>query len=97
MRQVVFVQGGGVGLDQEASVRAILRAVGAAVEFEVIPAGRAAVESGKEPLGEELFAAIRKTGVALKTKLLQPKGSPTPRPARRMGSSSACSSPRPSP
>ena len=78
MRQVVFVQGGGVGHDQEASVRAILRAVGAEIEFEVIPAGRAAVELGREPLGPELFDAIRRTGVALKTKLLQPKGSPTP-------------------
>ena len=78
MRQVVFVQGGGVGHDQEASVRAILRAVGAEIEFEVIPAGRAAVELGREPLGPELFDAIRRTGVALKTKLLQPKGAPTP-------------------
>ena len=78
MRSVVFVQGGGAGIDQEASVRAILRAVGAAVEFEVIPAGRAAVELGREPLGPELFEAIRRTGVALKTKLLQPMGAPTP-------------------
>ncbi len=74
MRQVVFVQGGGVGHDQEASVRAILSAVGAEIEFRVIPAGRAAVESGGEPLGAELFDAIRATGVALKTKLLQPEG-----------------------
>ncbi len=76
MRKVVFVQGGGVGLDQEASVRAILKAAGAAVEFEVIPAGRAAVDDGREPLSAELFDAIRAAGVALKTKLLQPKGAP---------------------
>ena len=78
MRKVVFVQGGGVGLDQEASVRSILKAVGAEIEFEVIPAGRVAVEAGREPLSAELFDAIRVTGVALKTKLLQPKGTPTP-------------------
>lgn len=78
MRKVVFVQGGGVGLDQETSVRAILNAVGAEIEFEVIPAGRAAVEAGGEPLSAGLFDAIRATGVALKTKLLQPKGAPTP-------------------
>jgi len=78
MRKVVFVQGGGVGLDQEASVRAILNAVGAEIEFEVIPAGRAAVELGQPALGAGLFDAIRTTGVALKTKLLQPKGAPTP-------------------
>ncbi len=78
MHKVVFVQGGGVGHDQEASVRHIFQAVGAAVEFELIPAGRAAVEFGRDPLGPELFDAIRRTGVALKTKLLQPKGAPTP-------------------
>ena len=78
MRQVVFVQGGGVGHDQEASVRQILRAVGADIEFESIPAGRAAVECGREPLEPGLFDAIRRTGVALKTKLLQPEGAPTP-------------------
>ena len=78
MRKVVFVQGGGVGHDQEASVRQILKAVGADIEFEAIPAGRAAVELGREPLSEALFDAIRATGVALKTKLLQPKGAPTP-------------------
>ncbi len=78
MRRVVFVQGGGVGHDQEAAVRRILKAVGAAVELDAIPAGRAAVEFGREPLGAELFAAIRSTGVALKTKLLQPRGAPTP-------------------
>ena len=77
MRKVGFVQGGGVGHDQAASVRQILKAVGADIEFEVIPAGRAAVEFGREPLSEALFDAIRATGVALKTKLLQPKGAPT--------------------
>ena len=61
MHKVVFVQGGGVGHDQEAAVRHILQAVGAAVEFELIPAGRAAVEFGRDPLGPELFDAIRKS------------------------------------
>ena len=69
MRKVVFVQGGGVGLDQEASVRAILNAVGAEIEFEVILAGRAAVEAGCEPLSSDLFDTIRAAGVALKTRL----------------------------
>ena len=78
MRKVVFVQGGGVGVDQEASVRTILAAVGAEVQFEVFPAGRAAIERGMEPLPTELFDAIRAAGFALKTKLFQPKGSVTP-------------------
>lgn len=78
MRKVVFVQGGGVGLDQEASVRQVLRAAGAQVEFDVFPAGRQAIEAGQDPLPGPLFDAIRANGVALKTKLLQPKGAPTP-------------------
>ena len=78
MRTVVLVQGGGVGLDQEAAVRQVLRAAGAQVEFEVFAAGRHATEAGLDPLPASLFDAIRKSGVALKTKLLQPKGAPTP-------------------
>jgi len=78
MRKVVFVQGGGVGIDQEASVRAVLAAVGAEVQFDVFPAGRVAIERGMEPLPTELFDAIRAAGFALKTKLFQPKGSVTP-------------------
>jgi isocitrate dehydrogenase (NAD+) len=78
MRKVVFVQGGGVGLDQEAAVRQILRAVGAEVEFEVHPAGRHALEAGQDALPPSLFDAIKSAGVALKTKLLQPKGAVTP-------------------
>ncbi len=78
MRTVVFVQGGGVGHDQEASVRELLRAAGVKLEFEVHLAGRAASESGQQPVSDSLLAAIRKRGIALKTKLLQPKGAPTP-------------------
>lgn len=76
--KVVFVQGGGVGLDQEAAVRQLLRAAGVDLEFDVHPAGRHAIEAGQDPLPPTLFDAIRSAGVALKTKLLQPKGAPTP-------------------
>lgn len=78
MRKVVFVQGGGIGLDQEAAVRRLLDAAGAGIEFEVHTAGRAAIEQGRDALPAEAFAAIRTCGVALKTKLLQPKGAGTP-------------------
>lgn len=78
MRKVVFVQGGGIGLDQEASVRRILDAAGVPVEFEVHTAGRSALDQGREALPQETFDAVRACGVALKTKLLQPKGAGTP-------------------
>jgi isocitrate dehydrogenase (NAD+) len=78
MHSVVFVQGGGVGWDQEAAVRRILDAAGVAVAFDVVAAGRAALEQGREALPEDVFAAVRTRGVALKTKLLQPKGAGMP-------------------
>ena len=78
MRKVVFVQGGGIGLDQEASVRRILDAVGVAIDFDVHCCGRAALERGHEALPPATFEAIRACGLALKTKLLQPRGAGTP-------------------
>ncbi len=78
MPTVTFVQGGGVGLDQEAAVRQVLRTVGVPLDFDLQPAGRYALEIGKPALPEELFTSIRKHGIALKTKLLPPVGAPTP-------------------
>ncbi|HEY2908677.1 MAG TPA: isocitrate/isopropylmalate family dehydrogenase [Gemmataceae bacterium] len=77
MRKVVFVQGGGVGLDREAAVRKLVAAAGAKIELEPHAAGRAAIEQGRPALPTEMFEAIRKHGVALKTKLLPPKGAVT--------------------
>jgi isocitrate dehydrogenase (NAD+) len=72
--KVVFIQGGGVGFDQEAAVRRIVAAAGVEVEWQVFDAGQAAVERNRQPLSPALFDAVRKTGVALKTKLLHPVG-----------------------
>lgn len=70
MRRVVFVQGGGIGFDQEQSVRRILSSAGLQIDWQVFPAGWAAVSQGLPVLPDELVKAIRQTGVALKTKLL---------------------------
>ncbi len=78
MRKVVFVQGGGLGQDQELAVRRLFEAAKVPVEFEVHTAGRAALEQGLESLPKATFEAVRACGVALKTKLLQPKGAGTP-------------------
>jgi isocitrate dehydrogenase (NAD+) len=74
MRTVAFIQGGGVGLDQEPAVRRVLAAAGVRLEFETVSAGRHAVDQGGEPLPEAVFAVVRRHGLALKTKLLPPKG-----------------------
>jgi isocitrate dehydrogenase (NAD+) len=78
MRKVVFVQGGGIGVDQEASVRRLFEAVGAPIRFEVHVAGRAALEQARDALPADTFDAVRECGMAIKTKLLQPKGAGTP-------------------
>lgn len=78
MRKVIFVQGGGLGLDQEQAVRRLYEAAGVPVEFEVHLAGRMAQEHGHEALPKPTFDAVRACGLALKTKLLQPKGAGTP-------------------
>lgn len=70
MRRVVFIQGGGIGFDQEQSVRRIIAAAGVNIDWQVFPAGGEAVTQGLPPLPEELIKAVRSTGIALKTKLL---------------------------
>jgi isocitrate dehydrogenase (NAD+) len=74
MPKVVFVQGGGLGLDQEQAVRRLFEAARADVEFDVYIAGRASLEQNQEALPAAVCDAIRGCGIALKTKLLQPKG-----------------------
>lgn len=78
MRKVVFIQGGGIGLDQEAAVRRLFEAVDAPIQFDVHLAGRAALEQARDALPRDAFDAVKECGIALKTKLLQPKGAGTP-------------------
>ncbi len=69
---IPFLQGGGIGYDQEQSVRRILEASGVAIDWEVIPTGRAALEQGQDPLPHDALEAARQQGLAFKTKLLPP-------------------------
>lgn len=76
MHRVVFIQGGGVGHDQEAAVRRLIAAAGVAIDWQVIPAGSEAQSHGLASIPDELVRAVRETKIALKTKLLPPsKGS----------------------
>jgi isocitrate dehydrogenase (NAD+) len=76
--RVVFIQGGGIGLDQAPAVQRILAAAGVDLEWQVYEAGLAALEQGREPLPAELLAAVRASGFALKSKLLNPPGGDYP-------------------
>lgn len=70
--RVVLIQGGGVGWDQAPAVRSILEAAGVEIEWEERLAGMASVERGGPPVPPDLLAAVRKTGRALKTRLVSP-------------------------
>jgi isocitrate dehydrogenase (NAD+) len=72
MPKIVFVQGGGVGIDQEASLRKVLAAVRAPLELEPYAAGRAGLDQGLEAVPKAMLDAVRAGGLALKTKLLPP-------------------------
>src|SRR5262245_9261155 len=81
MRRVVFIQGGGIGQDQEAAVRRVVEAAGVRIDWQVYPAGHEAVSQGLPAISDELIRAVRETGVALKTKLLPaPAGGSTQGP-----------------
>ncbi len=71
-RRVVFIQGGGIGYDQEAAVRRILEAAGVEIDWITFEAGLTAMEKGEEPFPQAMLDAVRQTGIALKTKLLTP-------------------------
>ncbi len=75
MHRVVFVQGGGIGHDQELAVRRLLKAAGVDIEWIVFPAGREAHSHGMPPISDELIRALRTHKLGLKTKLLPPSGS----------------------
>lgn len=70
MRRVVFIQGGGIGIDQELAVRRLLDAAGVAIDWQLFPAGWHAQSQGLAVVTTELIAAVRETKVALRTKLL---------------------------
>src|SRR5437660_169769 len=76
-QRVTLVQGGGVGYDQMPAVLLILQEAGAELDYEEYAAGLAAIEKGLPPLSEELLQAIRRNGLALKTKLVMPPHTPT--------------------
>lgn len=68
----MFIQGGGVGLDQEAALHHVFTAAGAQIDWVRFEAGLLALEKGQPPLPQDMLAAVRQHGIALKTKLLNP-------------------------
>lgn len=74
---IIFIQGGGVGLDQEKALRRIFNSADMASTWTTFPAGRAALEEGLPAFPSEMIEAVREAGDVLKTKLLAPLTGPT--------------------
>jgi isocitrate dehydrogenase (NAD+) len=76
MLKVTLIQGGGAGDDQAPAVKAILQAAGVSIEWDEHLGGWASMHQGGKAIPDDLLASVRRTGVALKTKLLPPPGKP---------------------
>ncbi|MBL8824318.1 MAG: isocitrate dehydrogenase [Planctomycetia bacterium] len=76
MNQIVFIQGGGVGVEQEMALRRLLGAVGVSCNWQMHYAGQAAVEKGYPALSDNLLNSVRSAGIALKTKIVRPGDDP---------------------
>ncbi|HQR07520.1 MAG TPA: isocitrate/isopropylmalate family dehydrogenase [Gemmatales bacterium] len=74
--EIIFIQGGGVGYAQEIALRRLLGAVGVPCDWQMHYAGQAALEKGYPALSDNLLEAVRKSGIALKTKIVRPINDP---------------------
>lgn len=78
--RVTLVQGGGGGFEQVPAVQRIVEAAGVAITWDEHLAGQASIDKGGPPLPEALLESVRKNGLALKTTLSAPPGSPRGNP-----------------
>lgn len=71
---VTLLEGDGIGPEVTQAVCAILAAAGAPIEWEVAPAGGAAIERYGVPMPAVTLDSIRKNRLGLKGPLMTPKG-----------------------
>jgi isocitrate dehydrogenase (NAD+) len=75
MKQITLIPGDGIGPEITESVKTILDAGGAELDYDIQQAGLTAFEETGELMPEELLNSIRRTSVALKGPLTTPIGS----------------------
>ena len=73
-RQVTLIRGDGIGPEISDATLKVLEVAGAALDFDVQPAGLEALEQEKDPLPPRTIESIERTRVALKGPLATPKG-----------------------
>jgi isocitrate dehydrogenase (NAD+) len=72
--QITLIQGGGIGYDLVPAVQRVIAAAGVPIDWDIHTGGGAAVDQGLDPLPPGMLDSVRRTGLALKTKLLRVPG-----------------------
>jgi isocitrate dehydrogenase (NAD+) len=73
---VTLIQGGEIGYDLVPAVKRVLEAAGVAIHWDEHLAGYEAIKHGLEPLPKPMLEAVKKNGLALKTKLMSAPDKP---------------------
>ena len=68
--RVTLIQGGEIGHDLVPAVKRVLEAAGVSILWDEHVAGHEAIKQGLEPLPAPMLESVRRTGLALKTKLM---------------------------
>lgn len=71
---VTLIPGDGIGPETSAAMQEVVAASGAAIEWEVVPAGAACMEEYGVPLPESTIEAVRRNKVAIKGPVTTPVG-----------------------
>ena len=74
LRPATLIPGDGIGPEIVAATQDVLEALGAPFQWDVQPAGMAAMEAHGDPLPRATLDSIRRTGLALKGPLTTPVG-----------------------
>ena len=67
---ITLIQGGEIGHDLVPAAKRMLDAAGVAIVWEEHVAGQEAIKQGLEPLPAAMLESVKRTGLALKTKLM---------------------------
>ena len=71
---VTLIPGDGIGPETSAAMQEVVAASGAAIEWEVVPAGASCMEEYGVPLPESTIEAVRRNKVAIKGPVTTPVG-----------------------
>lgn len=74
MQTVTLIPGDGIGVETSAAMQRVVDASGAAIDWEIAPAGEACIAEFGTPLPDSTLEACRRNGVAIKGPVTTPVG-----------------------